>query len=251
MKLQNKVAIVTGSGRGSGRAYALAFAKEGAAVVVNDIDGEVAEAVVKEIKDEGGRAAACVTGVGSKAAAEALLDTALKSFGTVHILLNNAGITRDALLRNMTEQQWDDVITVHLRGTFMNTQAVVPVMMENQYGKIINVTSVAGTRGNVGQSNYSAAKMGIVGLTLTWAKELCRYKINVNCISPVAMTRMIDTIPEKVRLQMAAQSAKASVLQRVGNPEDVAPLAVFLASDESYYITGQVIGATGQAMSLL
>jgi NAD(P)-dependent dehydrogenase (short-subunit alcohol dehydrogenase family) len=251
MKLENKVAIVTGSGRGIGRAVALAFAKEGAAVVVNDIDGEVAEAVVKEIAEAGGKAAACVTGVGSKAAADALVDTALGKFGSLHILVNNAGVTRDALLHKMTEEEWDQVVTIHLRGTFLNSQAAVRVMMENQYGKIVNVTSIAGTRGNVGQSNYSAAKMGIVGLTLTWAKELARHKINVNCISPAAVTRMTDAIPEKVRVQMFAQMAKESVLQRVGGPEDVAPLAVFLASEDSYYLTGQVVGATGGPMSLL
>ena len=251
MKLENKVAIVTGSGRGIGRAVALAFAKEGAAVLVNDVDPEVAEAVVKEIADAGGKAAACVAGVGTKAAADALVDAALAKFGSLHILMNNAGITRDAMLHKMTEEEWDAVIITHLRGTFLNTQAAVRVMMENQYGKIINVTSVAGTRGNVGQSNYSAAKAGIVGLTLTWAKELARHKINVNCISPAAITRMTEAIPDKVRQQIYAQISRESVLQRVGGPEDVAPLAVFLASDDSYYLTGQVVGSTGGPMAVL
>jgi len=251
MKLENKVAIVTGSGRGIGRAIALAFAKEGAAVIVNDVDGEVAEAVVKDIAGAGGKAAACIAAVGSKAGAEALVDTALGKFGTLHILVNNAGITRDAMLHKMTEEEWDTVITIHLKGTFLNTQAAVRIMMENQYGKIINVTSSSGTRGNVGQSNYSAAKMGIVGLTLTWAKELARHKINVNCISPSANTRMVEAIPEKLRAQVMERFARESVTQRYGTPEDVAPLAVFLASDDSYYLTGQTIGARGQGMWVL
>jgi len=251
MRLQGKVAIVTGSGRGIGRSIALSLAREGAAIVVNDVDADVAESVCQEIQDMGGSAAICVVGVGTKAAADALVRTALASLSGLHILVNNAGITRDAMIHKMTEEQWDEVIKVHLRGLFLNTQAALRVMREQAYGKIINVTSVSGTRGNIGQANYATAKMGVVGFTLTCARELARYKINVNAISPVAATRMFIDIPDKIRIPAEEAIARESVLQRLGTADDVAPLAVFLASDESSYLTGQIIGATGGPMNLL
>lgn len=250
-RLKGKVAIVTGSGRGIGRCIALAFAREGAAVVVNDVDKEVAETVRNEIEVAGGRAITCAIGVGTKVAADALVDSAVSDLGGLHILVNTAGITRDAMIHKMTEEDWDEVIKVHLRGLFLNTQASLRILREQKYGKIINVTSVSGTRGNIGQVNYATAKMGVVGFTLTCAREVARYKINVNAISPIASTRMFNAIPDKIRLEVEEGIKRESVLQRMGTPEDVAPLAVFLASDESIYLTGQIIEATGTPMILL
>ena len=244
-RLDGKAAIVTGSGRGLGRAFALAMAKEGASVVVNDVD-DSASALAKEIADAGGRAIAVIVGVGSKEAAEQLVEAAVKEFGRLDILVNNAGITRDSVVHRMTEQDFDDVIYVHLRGAFMNTQAALIHMRENKVrGRIINITSSAGMYGNPGQANYSAAKAGIIGLTLTTSREFARYGICVNAVAPSAKTAMFDGIPDKLREAMEAQAAMTSVVQRMGEPEDVAPTVVWLASDDSYYVTGQVIAACG------
>ncbi|KAF0121269.1 MAG: 3-oxoacyl-acyl-carrier protein reductase [bacterium] len=247
-KLNGKVAIITGSGRGLGRGFALAMSKEGAFIVVNDVDDSANE-VVKEIKSSGGKAVAVVGGVGTKEVAEKLVSTAVKEFGRLDILVNNAGIIRDSLLHKMEEKQWDDVITVHLKGTFLNTQAAVKYMIENNIkGRIVNITSSAGLYGNVGQANYSAAKAGIVGLTLSNAKELARRGICVNAVAPAAQTTMTESMPDKVKEMLYKQLASTSTIQRMGQPEDVAPTVIFLASDDSYFVTGQVIcamGATG------
>jgi len=246
VELKDRVAIVTGSGMGLGRGYAIAMAKAGASVVVNDIVPEAAEKTVADIKAAGGKAVACIGGVGSKEVAEKLVNTAVSKFGKLHILVNNAGMTRDALLVKMTEQQWDDIMYVHLRGMFLNTQAAVKYMIENRIkGRIINITSSAGLYGNIGQANYSAAKAGIIGLTYSNARELVRYGICVNAVAPGARTAMTEAIPEKVRTQMYETLAKSSTIQRMGEPEDVAPTICFLASDEAYYVTGQVICVMG------
>jgi NAD(P)-dependent dehydrogenase (short-subunit alcohol dehydrogenase family) len=244
-KLDGKVAIITGSGRGLGRGFALAMAKEGASIVVNDVD-DSANQVVKEITSNDGKATAVIGGVGAKEVAEDLVNTAVKEFGKLDILVNNAGIIRDAFLHKMEEKQWDDVITVHLKGAFLNTQAAVRYMKENKVrGRIINITSSAGLYGNIGQANYSAAKAGLVGLTLSNAKELVRFGICVNAIAPAAQTAMTDSMPEQVKEMMYKQLAATSTIQKMGQPEDVAPIVVFLASDDGYYITGQVICAMG------
>jgi len=247
-KLDGKVAIITGSGRGLGRGFALTMAKEGASIVVNDVD-DSANQVVKEIGSSGGKATAVIGGVGTKEVAQSLVNTAVKEFGKLDILVNNAGIIRDQLLVKMEEQQWDDVMTVHLRGAFLNTQAAVKYMIENKVkGRIVNITSSAGIYGNIGQANYSAAKAGLVGLTLSNAKELVRYGICVNAVGPAAQTSMTESMPEKVKEMMYKQLAATSTIQRMAQPEDVAPTVIFLASDDSYFVTGQVIcamGATG------
>ena len=244
-KLDGKVTIITGSGRGLGKGFALMFAKEGASVIVNDVDDSANE-VVSEIKSNGGKAAAVIGGVGTKDVAEKLVEGAVKEFGTLDVLVNNAGIIRDSMIRKMEEKQWNDVITVHLSGSFFNTQAAVKYMIEQRIkGRIINITSSAGLYGNIGQANYSAAKAGMIGLTKSNSKELVRYGICVNAIAPAAQTSMTDSMPENVREMFYKQLAATSTVQRMGQPEDVAHTAIFLASDDSYFVTGQIICAMG------
>jgi 3-oxoacyl-[acyl-carrier protein] reductase len=245
-KLDGKVAVVTGSGRGLGRGYAIGMANEGCAIVINDVD-ESATAVVKEIKDSGGKAAAVIGGVGIKETADKLVSTAVHEFGKLDILVNNAGITRDGLFVRLEEKQWDDVIFVHLRGTFINSQAVAKYWIDNKIrgGRLINITSSAGIYGNLGQSNYSAAKAGIIGLTKSNSIELARFGITVNAVAPLAETEMTKDIPPHIKEEGDKRYAKMSTIGKVGNPEDVVPLIVFLASDDSYYVTGQVICAQG------
>jgi 3-oxoacyl-[acyl-carrier protein] reductase len=251
-RLEGKRCIVTGAGRGIGRAVVLAFADEGASVVVNDVDKEAADEVVAEIP--GGRAIANYEPIGTMAAADAVVATAVDSFGDVDVLVNNAGILRDRMLHRMTEEEFDQVIGVHLKGTWACGRAIVqrwrPAAKQEAEGgrishhrKIINVTSASGLLGAVGQSNYAAAKMGIVGLTKSWAKELGPLSINVNAIAPAALTAMTDPLledPEAARRRLARFA-----LGRYGEPEEIAPSFVFLASKESDYITGQVLCVDG------
>jgi NAD(P)-dependent dehydrogenase (short-subunit alcohol dehydrogenase family) len=252
-KLDGKSCIVTGAGRGIGRAVALAFGNEGARVVVNDVDHEAAETVVKEIIEAGSVAVTNNAAIGTVEAAESLLATAMDTFGEVDVLVNNAGILRDKMLHTMSEEDFDLVIQVHLKGTWACGRAVVqhwrPIAKKEaeeappKHRKIINVTSPSGLLGSVGQSNYSAAKMGIVGLTKTWAKELGRLNINVNAISPTALTAMTEPLmkdPEEAKRRLARFA-----LGRYGSPEEIAPSFVFMASADSDYITGQVLCVDG------
>ncbi|HWC14156.1 MAG TPA: SDR family oxidoreductase [Actinomycetota bacterium] len=252
-RVENKTCIVTGAGAGIGRAVALDLASEGARVVVNDVDEAAADAVVKEISEEGGRAIPNYEAIGTVDAAEALLDAALDAFGQLDVLINNAGILRDRMLHKMSEDEFDAVIQVHLKGTWACGRAVVqhwrPIAKkESEAGqpkvrKIINVTSASGLRGSVGQSNYAAAKMGIVGLTKTWAKELGSLSITANAIAPAALTAMTEPLVQD-ESQARARYARMA-LGRYGDPEEISPAFVFLASKESDYITGQILCVDG------
>jgi NAD(P)-dependent dehydrogenase (short-subunit alcohol dehydrogenase family) len=254
--LSGKVAIVTGSGRGLGLAYATELARSGAAVVVNDVDAEVAEAAVESISDAGGTAVAEVVAVGSSEAAQALVDRATKEFGRLDVLVNNAGILRDTTLWKMTDEQFDAVVTTHLRGTFTCTRAAAIRMREQgQGGRIICVGSPTGQVGNFGQTNYAAAKAGIVGMVRTWAMELARAEITVNAIVPVAATAMTETIPflqPYIEALKAGEPMPPFARQQLGfgSPEDAAGLVAFLASDAADGITGQAIGIGGDRLAL-
>ncbi|MGQ9694100.1 MAG: 3-oxoacyl-ACP reductase FabG [Thermodesulfobacteriota bacterium] len=245
MRLKDKVAIVTGSGRGIGEGIALRFAEEGAKIVVNDINEADALRTVEKIKSMGRQAVAVIGSVASREIAQKMVDTAVNEFGTVDILVNNAGIIRDAMLHKMTDEQWDQVIEVNLKGVFLCTQCVARVMREKGYGKIINISSTS-WRGNPGQLNYSATKAGVIGMTKTAAKELAPKGINVNVIAPgMIWTDMIKSMPPAIIEKMEKGLPFIVPLNRKGTPQDVANLALFLASDESSFITGQLIHCDG------
>jgi len=245
MRLKDRAAIVTGAGRGIGEGIALRFAEEGARVVVNDVNETEAKRTAEEIKSKGGQAVTVVGSVGSREVAQKMVDTAVKEYGTVDILVNNAGIVRDAMLHKMTDEQWDQVIEVNLKGVFLCTQCAARVMREKRYGKIINISSVS-WRGNPGQLNYSATKAGIIGMTKTAAKELAPKGINVNVIAPgMIWTDMLKSMPPAIVEGMEKGLALIVPLNRKGQSRDVANLALFLASDESAYITGQLIHCDG------
>ena len=256
MDLTGKVAVVTGSGRGLGLAYATELARRGAEVVVNDVDSEVADAAVKAITDAGGTAVAEVVPVGSSEAAQALVDRAVAEFGRLDILVNNAGILRDSTLWKMTDEQFDAVITTHLRGTFTCTRAAaIRLREQGEGGRIICVGSPTGQVGNFGQTNYAAAKAGIVGMVRTWAMELARAQITVNAIVPVAATAMTETVPfVQPYIEMLKKGEPLPAFARqdlgFGTPEDAAGLVAFLASDEAAGISGQAVGIGGDRLAL-
>lgn len=236
-----KVAIVTGSGRGLGAATALRLARGGADVVINDLHAENAAQTAKAVIELGRRSLVSTHDVSDYAAANALVADAKAKLGRVDILVNNAGITRDSMLHKLTEEKWDEVIRVNLKGPFNMGQACAKVMVEQKYGKIVNLASVAWL-GNIGQTNYSASKAGVVGLTRTWALELARHGINVNAIAPGLIdSALTQAIPPDVREKFIARIP----LHRIGAPEDIAALVCFLASDDAAYITGQCIQADG------
>ena len=241
MRLKDKVAVITGSSRGMGRLVALEMAKEGAKVVINGTIPEPVDEVVKEITSLGGQAAASYNTVATMEGGQEIIKTAIDSFGKIDILVNNAAITRDKLLAKMTEEDWDSVIAIDLKGVFSCTKAAMAYMIEQRYGKIINVASAAGRAGNVGQANYSAAKAGVIAFTKTCAKELGRYNITVNAVAPSHKTRMYDNIPEEVFKKIIASRA----LGRMSEPEEIPPVFIFLASDDASFITGQLIGVDG------
>ncbi len=245
MRLKDKVALVTGSSRGVGRSVALAYAKEGAKVIVNYSSNEkAANEVVEKIKAMGSDAIAVKADVANKNEVEAIVNAGIEKFGRIDVLVNNAGFTRPALLVNMTEEQWNAVVDIHMKGTFLCTQAVAKHMIEQKKGKIINVTSVAGVVGTVGQINYSAAKGGIISMTKSIARELARYTICCNVISlgivETDMTKKIRTDEKLKDIYM-----NRILLKRFARPEDIAPAFVFFASDESNYITGQLLCVDG------
>ena len=256
MDLTGKVAVVTGSGRGLGLAYATELARRGAAVVVNDVDSAVADEAVTSITDAGGSAVAEVVPVGTSEAAQALVDRAVTEFGRLDVLVNNAGILRDATLWKMTDDDFDAVITTHLRGTFTCTRAAAVRMREQgDGGRIICVGSPTGQVGNFGQTNYAAAKAGIVGMVRTWAMELARAEITVNAVVPVAATAMTETIPflkPYVDALKAGEPLPPFARQELGfgSPEDAAGVIAFLASDAAAGITGQAVGIGGDRLAL-
>jgi NAD(P)-dependent dehydrogenase (short-subunit alcohol dehydrogenase family) len=254
--LSGKVAVVTGSGRGLGLAYATELARAGSAVVINDVDPQAAESAVTTITAAGGRAVAEVVPVGTSEAAQTLVDRAVDEFGRLDILVNNAGILRDTTLWKMTDEQFDAVITTHLRGTFTCTRAaVIKLREQGEGGRIICVGSPTGQVGNFGQTNYAAAKAGIVGMVRTWAMELARARITVNAIVPVAATAMTETVPflkPYIDAMAAGRPLPAFARQELGfgSPADAAGVVAFLASDAAAEITGQVVGVGGDRLAL-
>jgi 3-oxoacyl-[acyl-carrier protein] reductase len=248
MTLADRVAIVTGGGRGIGRAIALRLAEAGASIVVNDIgDAGPVEAVVGEIKAMGRPALPVLADVSSPSEVDKLVAEATSAYGRIDILVNNAGIARDQLLLRMTEEEWDQVLTVDLKSVFLCTRAVLKHMVKERWGRIISIASIVGIVGNPGQANYAAAKAGIIGFTRTVAKEVASRGITVNAIAP----GFIDTeMTKRLKEEWKEELKKRIPLGRLGSPRDVAEAVAFLASEEAGYITGQVLVVDGgMAMS--
>lgn len=242
MRLKDKVALITGGGQGIGKVTALTFAREGARVAVADINMANAQAVAEEIVRNDGQAKAVFLDVSRAESVEVAVRTTVEAFGRIDILVNNAGITRDARMQKMTEDQFDAVINVNLKGVWLCAKAVVPIMIANGGGSIINAASIVGIHGNFGQTNYVAAKSGVIGMTKTWARELGPNHIRVNAVAPgFTVTEMIATVPEKVLESVRERTP----LRRLGTPEDIANAYLFLASDEASFITGVTLSVDG------
>lgn len=242
MKLKGKVAFVTGAAQGIGKAIAFALAKEGADIIVSDINLELATKTAEEIKSLGVKAIPLKTNVADAGEALSSVETAKKEMGKIDILVNNAGITKDNLLIRMKEEEWKAVIDVNLTGTFNMTKAVSPLMMKARSGKIVNIASIVGLMGNFGQANYSASKGGVIALTKTSARELAARGVTVNSVAPGFIdTEMTKKLPEDVKEKMKGQIP----MGKMGTPEDVAQAVLFLTSSGSDYITGQVLSVNG------
>ncbi|WP_017379062.1 SDR family NAD(P)-dependent oxidoreductase [Paenisporosarcina sp. TG-14] len=251
MQFDNQVAIITGSGRGIGRSLALEMARAGAKVIINDLDEEVANLVVEEIKKDGGEALAVIGSVAERETAEQLVKKAVQQYGTVNILVNNAAVTRPAMIDKMTDEQWDLVVDVGMKGVFNCIRAVAPIFKERgkqnpdalSNGKIINITSVAGLTGSIGQINYSAAKAGVVGMTMSTAREWGKYRIQSNAVAfGIVETRMTEII----RTEKFEDVYKNKiVLNRFALTDDVVPGIMFLSSPGANYITGHVLNISG------
>lgn len=243
MGISGRVAVITGAGQGIGRAVAHAFAQADAKVVIAEMNRETGEAVAGEIQSSGGTALAVATDVTQRGDIENLLERSIKEFGQVDIWVNNAGVIRPAMLHQMTQADFDQVIDVHLKGTFMCVQIAARHMREKKSGRIINVTSSAGILGTIGQINYSAAKGGIISITKSAARELARYNITVNCVAPAAVTQMTEKLLADDKLRELYLSRIP--MGRLAQPEEIAPVFVFLASSYASYMTGQVLCVDG------
>ena len=240
--LENKIAIITGDGSGIGKATALKFAEQGAHGIIWDISDERGKEVAQQITNNGGKAEFFHVDTTHKSHIESAAQSIFNTYGHIDILINNAGITKDATLLKMTDEQWDQVISVNLTGVYHCTRIIAPYMVQNNYGRIINASSVVGLFGNFGQTNYAATKAGLIGMTQTLSKELGRKGITVNAVAPgFIATEMIQLMPQDV-----LQSMEAKVpVKRLGRPEEVASLYAFLASDDASYINGAVIRIDG------
>jgi 3-oxoacyl-[acyl-carrier protein] reductase len=244
MRLRDKVAIITGSARGIGRATAHKFAREGAKVVVCDVEGGGVNAVVDEIRSLGGEAVGFIVDVTDRPAIDRMVQAVMERYGRIDTLVNNAGIVEDAQFKNMSEVQFDRVIDINLKGTFNCAKAVVNVMLEQNAGVILNASSIVGLYGNFGQTNYAASKFGVIGMVKTWARELGRKGIRANAVCPgFVETPIIKSIPDKVMRAMVERVP----LGRLARPEEIANTYAFLASDEASYINGAVIEVSGGA----
>lgn len=245
MRLQNKVAIITGGAKGIGEAAVKRFTEEGAKVVIADMDEAAGNALVETLTADGKDVLFIKTNVVDRENVAQLVSETIAKFGTIDILINNAGITNDAMLTKMTPEQFQQVLDVNLTGVFNCTQAVLPTLVEKGAGKIINTSSVSGTYGNVGQTNYAATKAAVIGMTKTWAKELGRKGINVNAVAPgFTRTDLVAKMPEKIVASMTSVIAQ----QRLGEPVEIANAYLYLASDESNYVNGHVLHVDGGIM---
>lgn len=241
-RLQNKIAIITGGAQGIGKATALKFAEEGASIVLWDVNEEKGNALVNELKAKDIKVHFTKVDVTKIDSTEKAAKEAVEIFSTIDILINNAGITRDASLVKMTAEQWQQVLDVNLTGVFNCTKAVIPFMIEKKYGKIVNTSSVVGLYGNFGQTNYVATKAGIIGMTKVWARELGRKGINVNAVAPgFIATEMVKTIPENILKSLEEKTP----LGRLGLPEDIANAYLFLSSEEANFINGITLSVDG------
>jgi 3-oxoacyl-[acyl-carrier protein] reductase len=244
MRLKDKVAIITGSARGIGQATALKFAAEGAKVVVCDLDRKAVDEVVAEIAGQGGQAIGFAVNVTDKASIVAMVKGVTDKYGRIDVLVNNAGIVDDAMLRKMTDDQFERVIDINLKGTYNCARAVVDIMIAQGAGVILNASSVIGLYGNFGQTNYAASKFGVIGMAKTWARELGRKGIRANAVCPgFVETTILKSIPQKVMQAMIDRVP----LGRLAKPEEIANTYAFLASDEASYINGAVIEVSGGA----
>ncbi|MCE2978866.1 MAG: SDR family NAD(P)-dependent oxidoreductase [bacterium] len=242
MRLKNKVSIITGSARGIGQSTALKFAREGGKVVVCDLTPELIEETVATIRSGGGEAIGCLVDVRDMQSIRRMVDEVLSTFGRIDVLVNNAGIVKDAQLKNMTDEQFDLVIDINLKGVYNCTRAVVDTMLQQQSGVILSSSSIVGLYGNFGQTNYAATKGAVISMTKTWAKELGRKGIRANAVCPGFIgTTILNSMPERV---LRAMEEKVP-LGRLGKPEEIADAFAFLASDEASYINGIVLEVGG------